>query len=529
MRKVEITDCPISVIARKLTSGFEMQLCFRVLIFQVCLAVGCCAFAPDPGQQQKQESPPSNGATNEAMGKKHITHGDEAMTSMAISACGRLFASATTDKAVHVWLLETRTEILTVPNRPSITRALCFAPDGKTLGIGDEDGTISLLDIATGKSTRTFRGHERGVLDLTFSPNGEVLISASEDDTISIWEVRTFRRRFSLTGHEDDVRGVDVSPNGKILASSSEDGTVWLWETDTGKRLGRLRGHDNWVYAAAFSFDGRMLASCSEDKVIRIWNVKTRKTMLTLRGHEDAVYSVAFSPDCRYLASASWDKSIRLWEIATGQHMLTLPGHKSGSIDLLSFSHCGRRLVSASSDGTVLFWSLEPQGWDPPLKAGISPEKIRSLWTRLDAPSGGHAYETIWTLGAIGEEALESIGDVLVEGSGERVQLLISQLDDEDISVRDRAVDQLRKLNAEAALREGLESIRSPEARARAKALLSSFESPIPMSPRQLHRIRVIQVLERIGTDNAREFLKGLDTRDAHEALKRLGGRPKRE
>jgi WD40 repeat protein len=55
------------------------------------------------------------------------------------------------------------------------------------------------------------------------------------------------------------------------------------------------------------------------------------------------------------VATGSEDSDIRLWDAATGQYLLSLSGH-SAAVNDLRFSPDGKRIVSASDDGSVKVW-----------------------------------------------------------------------------------------------------------------------------------------------------------------------------
>jgi tetratricopeptide (TPR) repeat protein len=80
---------------------------------------------------------------------------------------------------------------------------------------------------------------------------------------------------------------------------------------------------------------------------VRLWNAATGEQILALPGHEGIVTRVAFSPDGRRLTTASRDGSVKVWDAASGEQCLTLRGHTS-FVTGLTYSPDGRRLVTAA-------------------------------------------------------------------------------------------------------------------------------------------------------------------------------------
>src|SRR5205814_709335 len=79
--------------------------------------------------------------------------------------------------------------------------------------------------------------------------------------------------------------------------------------------------------------------------------------VLTLRGPAGGVGSLAYGPDGKRLASASRDGTLKLWDPARGQEILTLKAHAK-EVNSVAFSPDGKRLASGSFDRTVKVWDV---------------------------------------------------------------------------------------------------------------------------------------------------------------------------
>ena len=76
----------------------------------------------------------------------------------------------------------------------------------------------------------------------------------------------------------------------------------------------------------------------------------------TYNGHSNYVSAVGWSPDGKRIASASGDGTVQVWDASNGGHVLTYRGH-SGDVLTLAWSPNGQYIASGGLDATVQVWN----------------------------------------------------------------------------------------------------------------------------------------------------------------------------
>lgn len=477
------------------------------------------------------------------------------------------------------------------PHRDQIL-SIAFSKDGKRLLTVGREGTARLWEAATGKEITVFSASGPGILALngrafvvpTTSDRGQVLCVL---DPITGKE----QRRLELPASK--VLCAAFAPDATFLATSHDNGHIHLWELATGKRVRSLQ-FPNWnrTNALAWSPNGRLLALTRTELNVRrgghddwifLWNPLREKHLQTLHGPSDTLGPLTFSHDGKSLASSNGgrDAALRIHEVSSGGEVIRFPyrgNHPTlaafspdgillaswtyqeqernaivrirettewkelaalhvppADITCLTFSPDGSRLAVGKVDGSVPIWDVaQLRLLAGPRLRQLGTEKLRELWEELadrKAPTGQSAINT------------------LVAGGGDSVAFLakhiqpapmvdpkwiveqIDQLDSNDPNVRQKAFTALEQIadDAEPAMIAALSrSTISVEVRKRLEELLAVPGST--RSPETLRRIRAVQILDRIGSEAAREVLrklaegnpKAIETLDAKQALDRF-------
>jgi WD40 repeat protein len=462
-----------------------------------------------------------------------------AVNGVALSADGKFLATGAGGvNRVHVWEVATGKEIGAFPLLKQPVYAVAFAPDGKTLVSGGADKTVRIWQLDPIKELQKIEMKEGTVDAVVFSRDGKLLAWAGGDKIIHLWDTENGKEVRPLKGHEKGVTSLDFSPNGKQLVSGSKDYTVRVWDVDAGKELCQYKVHQGWILSVAFAPDGQTVASSSRDQSIIWYDVIARRQILRAQTYDGAIPAIAFSPDGKVLASGSKDQKIHFWDTYTGKDIHQVAGVK-GLVTALAFSKDGKTLAAGGDDGSAAAWDAEGLlKLAGPHKEDLAAKDLVRLWNDLASDEEPVTYRALQTLTANPKRSVEFLSGCLKAPTAldsDKIAKLLADLANEDFATREKATEELLVGGelVEKVLRNALKN--KPlkvEAKRRVEQVLSVMEDR-PKESEAQRRQAALEVLERIGTAEAKDILKTLAggpaeaaiTKEAKTALGRFGQR----
>jgi|GEM_PF-2341745 len=444
-----------------------------------------------------------------------------------------------------------------------------FSPNGKYLvAAGSQGGGSAVWDVESGLELFALSG-AGGYVDrsgiIAFSGDSSKLMAMNRYSgrqnaiPIPVWDMETGLPLPSLKGQKGDFTSAGFSTDGNILVTCAyfyppnggQVSEAWAWDLSTGKNLSRVTIPNTQLSAIQF-LDHRLYVAFNQqfnNQPQKVYDAVTGQETRTLEGSTNLGMgtAVALSPDRRLLACGTNNTMTRMtadgrmitsprkivvWEVASGSIRHELDGI-DGTVTALAFSRDGKTLASGCSDTTIFLWDL---GGKAEKAEALKPAELDELWKSLEGTNAKKADEAIRVLSARPAEAVPFLKEQLkavpgVKPDAAKIAKLIADLDSPRYAVREAAMRDLERLGglARDAVQEALKkSSLTPELRERLEKLTDRVNKP-DSGAEWIRPLRGVEVLERIGTDEAaahlRELAAGGDappTRVAKEALGRL-------
>lgn len=286
-----------------------------------------------------------------------------AVTAVAFSPDDAFLASASADRTVRLWNLNTGMIQAILTGHTDGVTAVAFSRDGKRVATASADKTVKVWSTS-GKSLLTLEGHTAVVNCVAFSRDGALIASGSDDKTARVWNAHNGEVITIFKKHIDAVRAIAFFPTNHI--ASNCNCRIEFWQASSGLPYAgvppikiRERPDPQELVSMALSPDGNHVA------IVRsLFNASlSRISIQPLAGAAKAVSfeapgviasHVAFSPDGLRLGISSLHHTVQTWEAQTGK---SLEMHHTDDIARgVAFSADGARLSTGTEGRVAMIW-----------------------------------------------------------------------------------------------------------------------------------------------------------------------------
>lgn len=382
---------------------------------------------------------------------------------LTFSPDGKMFASGSEDKTVHIWNTKRRNRRAKLKGHTGWVTALAFSKDSNTIASGDTDGTVHVWNVRKKQELTALQEQINPILALAFAPDGNTLATAGADGEIHFWnpnsgeKITTFK-----TGFTEWVRSMAFSKDNTTLSTAMFNNTVQKYDVQTGNKVSEFTDSiQKLTHALTLSPDGTLLAchpvngviafnarenwrtdkSYQGHEKIQIWNLSTGKELPPLM---NAFGKMTFSPDNKMLVSGSSENinqwvnqnggvyssggsdNIWFWDVESGKKKFNMTPEDYDAHSQLEFTRDGTKLVSSDRSKVTEIWDINTRNVLRTIDVGADAFAIShegnyiaikdfsdfSLW-KLDTQAMIRNIETGFIKGSYGYSLQGAAGNVL--------------------------------------------------------------------------------------------------------------------
>jgi len=211
-----------------------------------------------------------------------LSESKEPVFSLTLTADGRTALTAHYAGELHLWDVENSKHLRKLSAKVKYPQLTALAPDGKTVAFASSETEIELWE-PDGERRHRLR-MPATIEGLGFTPDGSTLHLADEKGTVTVWDVRTGKTVRTMNcertrptiqrGNSDDKRGTKVAAwfraDGKMMVWT-DIATIRPWDLVTGKETPKITGYRQGIQWAGFSADGQSVYAGGSFGEIGVW------------------------------------------------------------------------------------------------------------------------------------------------------------------------------------------------------------------------------------------------------------------
>jgi WD40 repeat protein len=279
----------------------------------------------------------------------------------AISRTGNHVAGLCTDEVIRVWKFPPGDLIRTLDTHTKPVTGFQFSDDGHLLAVSNEQGSIEVWDIASGK-VQVKLSASSAIYVLAISPDNHLLAGATDYDA-EVWDLTTAERLATMRTSFGSPNSLAFSPDSTLLAAADGDTAIRVYNARTGALRSTAMDRLLESLVVAFSADGKTLLAGGADRIISLSDPTSGKTLRSLPGQPGVLSNIVVSDNGKQAAALYYPpghfdhlSTALLWDLATATVRTTFqqPGV---SLSGVAFAQ-DRFLLTGTSGNQLGVWSM---------------------------------------------------------------------------------------------------------------------------------------------------------------------------
>lgn len=241
--------------------------------------------------------------------------------------------------------------------------SICFIQNKQLLVLGDMNGGVHWIPVATPENQKNIAHHQKGVFAL--QNVDKYLLSAGGDGVLTKWSLEKQKGEDSIQLSNQSLRALAYSNKRNELAVGGSDRNIYILDSNTLEIKHIIENaHSNSVFSLAYHPEGKNLMSGGRDAMLKAWDcVDNFKCLSTQPAHLYTINTIVYHPEGHFFATGSRDKTIKIWDTETFKLLKVIDTIKHGchinSINTLEWSAFNHWLISGSDDRTLMIWELQ--------------------------------------------------------------------------------------------------------------------------------------------------------------------------
>lgn len=252
---------------------------------------------------------------------------------------------------------------------PDPVQSLVWTPDGQRLVSGAFRRVVVWNAARASQELEIAGGLTGGIGAINILPDSRTALIAdgvvAESGLVRVLDLAEGRTVKSWVAHEDTIPAMTLSADGARLLTAGADRVVKVWEVPGGAAVSKIEAHGTQVLAVGFSPDNTQMVTGGADRQLKVWDLKTGENTIALSMKSAAFNAVQWSATGPAVLAATEDGNVWKYsglKVHTGAQSSESAdekqfAHADSPLFCLAVNAAGDRVFAGTGDGHLLSWN----------------------------------------------------------------------------------------------------------------------------------------------------------------------------